>query len=219
MGLFSWFKNRRRCTVFEDSYCLTRDGLDLGICNAIRKQQHDGDFVVVVAHFPETFERILSVLERELISFEVCDERINSDLISSRIQKRPDNALITLAPMLQPDSKIHEDPIEEQSVCFLVCERHPLYRYDKAISDFANQSRFRTKLGYYISLDDELLKAFVKDWTKTVMRQMGAKDDELITSDMVSRRVVGLQKRYDRDIIKELPASSAKEWFEVNQVA
>ncbi len=219
MGLFSWFQNQHR--NLDDCYGMSRSVVDDGILESIQQQRRMGNLVLLVAHFPNTFERMVDCIDQKAVDITVCDHPIDHNFVSQKISLADPGAFVTLAPMLKTSDAKMESAIANpkgRSLCVIVCERHPLYSRDLAIGRFVKGLNVPTKLGYMISLEDPLLKPLINDWTKTLLVQMGFQPEEMMHTQIIRNRLVKLQKRYDRSVKNEVAANSAEEWFQKNKV-
>jgi hypothetical protein len=108
-------------------------------------------------------------------------------------------------------------PVDEsRNILIIVGERHPLPPHDEAVLDLARSLPCRCRLVYHISLEDAFMKRFGGDWLKDFLRRMGMKEDEVIGSRMVSRRIRLAQRKIARVSAVDSVADSAEEWFERN---
>ena len=104
--------------------------------------------------------------------------------------QRPEVQLI-LAPLLDD----YHPPLQDQTrhsdqmVALMVLERHGDIRRDDSIESFCRSAPMPIELGYFLSLDDPLVKEVVSPTSRLVLEQMGLEEHELITSNLITRRL------------------------------
>ena len=67
-----------------------------------------------------------------------------------------------------------------------------------------------------MALDDFVVATAINETTVELMKQMGLEERELISSNLVSKRVTRQLKRLQAQIHGDQPADSAEEWIELN---
>ena len=217
MSLFSKFNRSISFQEYADSYGLTRAGLNAEICRITRERLQAGDLVFVLPQFPSTFLQIQAAFDQRDVDYRVqatpLDENQLEELISENHGRE---AILTLAEMLQkfPVAKLPYSSKISASV--IVTERHPLGAKDESISAAARRLPLPTRLGFFLALDDPLLKPVNGDWVGSLLRTLGATETELISSHMVSKRIRSLQRRIQATAKSDKPADSADHWMAIN---
>lgn len=204
MGLIDWiyqqatsFKRLSRQPVATDVVWLNRQARNDGLAVRVAelRQHHDPQrFVILTAHFAEGLAELRPIVDA-VGNPAAADAALASDL-----------------PRLTGDWR--SDP--SWSVEILVLERHPLCERDDSILKFASTLPGRSRVTFYLALDDPLLRTFSSEWVRTVLQQLGMREDEPLESKMVSRRLRAAQKKFAIRMGRELPASSSDEWLRLN---
>jgi len=96
----------------------------------------------------------------------------------------------------------------------VVLERYPSGSMEKQQFDRLNVSTVIV----LSSLDDVFLKVCGGDSIKSVMKLMGAEQDEVIEHSMITSSIEAMQKRIEEKMISDVAANSAGEWFEQNKI-
>ena len=223
MSFFDWLNQPRSFTQFEDHYALTRDSLFGALKKPINDCVEQHDLVLLVAHFPECFTQIESQLEAWDLDFEVVVNRIDQDWVSTVNKGQQYNhVFLTLAGMLvyndDPEARKKARAIQGervQPVSMMVLERHPQIGRDSRVAAFAKSIANPVRLGYFLSLEDSVVTKLINPQLVQLMQQMGLTDQELVTSNMLTRR---LKRVLSRQVFTgvEAPAESASEWYELN---
>ena len=73
----------------------------------------------------------------------------------------------------------------------------------------------KVEFGYFLSLNDAVLRMTIDDQVIEILKQLGL-DDELISSTMVTRRLETVLRRTSNDFRGDTPCNSATEWLQVN---
>ncbi len=197
VGLFDWLTGKKARVEAEDRIWLTQQARSAAIRKEVAQAVADpaGPYaIMVVAHFKNCLEQ----LHAEIAGFD------------------QDRLLLTLADSLGGRTPTDFPVDESRNILIIVGERHPLPSHDEAVLDFARSLPCRCRLVYHISLEDAFMKRFGGDWMKDTLRRMGMKEDEVVGSRMVSRRIRLAQRKIARVSAVDPVADSAEEWFERN---
>lgn len=219
-GFWRRFWSDLRVELYPDTFALRREALWEGIRTAIERRREQDDLILLVTHFPATF---LEAQERlESWGIEPVASRVGwrpEELPWARIgpdgERGPAPVLLVLSEMLQG---AREDRVRDarRSVAMMVLERHPLSRSDERLLAFAKGIPAVTRLGHFASLEDDSVGPFVGDWTEMLLRQWGMRQVDLVTSDLVARRLTRARVAMDREIREEESVESARQWLEVH---
>lgn len=225
MSFFDWLKQPRSFTQFEDHYALTRESLFAALKKPIRDCVDRHDLVLLVAHFPDCFTQMEGQLETWDLEFEVVVNRIDQnwlDTVNSDRQyndRQCNHVFLTLSGMLDGDVAPQKTgrglDQSVQPVSMMVLERHPQIARDNRIAALAKSITNPVRLGYFLSLKDPVVAKLINPQLVQLMQQMGLTDQELVTSNMLTRRLKRVLSRLEV-AGNELPAESASEWFELN---
>ncbi|MHB8901071.1 MAG: hypothetical protein ACYC6Y_20170 [Thermoguttaceae bacterium] len=200
MGLLDWITGSgNNVEEVEDFIWLTKAAKSSGIIRAIIERlagTESPTVLLAVAHFDGCLADVRQLLE----SYGIDDSRV----FALRADHLPsvEDSLMTLEA--------------SDRVAMVVAERHPLPQRDRALVEFARQSRCRFRIEHHLSLEDPLLKRFAGEWTRNVLVRLGMTEDEAIQSSMVTRRVRAAQKKIDQCVMRDVDAESAEAWFERN---
>lgn len=200
MGFLDWLKApRSNVEDLGDFIWVSKAAKGAGVIRAVGESLSRSDaptVVLVVAHFEDCLSELRQLLEASGIN----DSRVfvfrADDLPSVK------NSLLGLDDL--------------QLVDVIVAERHPLLDCDDALVEFARQCGYRFRISHHLSLEDPLMKVFGGDWVRTVLMRLGMKDDEAITSPIVSRRVRAAQVKMAQNVVDASVVKSAEAWFERN---
>ena len=84
--------------------------------------------------------------------------------------------------------------IESGGLYILGTERHESRRVDNQLRGRAGRQGDPGESCFYLSLEDDLMRIFAKQWMSTMMEKMGMVEDEPIVSRMITKRIEGAQK-------------------------
>ena len=73
-------------------------------------------------------------------------------------------------------------------------ERHESRRIDNQLRGRAGRQGDPGESRFYLSLEDDLMRIFAKQWVSTLLERMGMEEGEPIESKMISKRIEGAQK-------------------------
>jgi preprotein translocase subunit SecA len=88
----------------------------------------------------------------------------------------------------------HEQVIAAGGLFILGTERHESRRVDNQLRGRAGRQGDPGESRFYLSLEDDLIRIFAKQWMSTMMQRMGMREDEPIESKMITKRIEGAQK-------------------------
>jgi preprotein translocase subunit SecA len=88
----------------------------------------------------------------------------------------------------------HEQVIAAGGLFILGTERHESRRVDNQLRGRAGRQGDPGESRFYLSLEDDLIRIFARQWMSTMMQRMGMKEDEPIESKMITKRIEGAQK-------------------------
>lgn len=212
--MFDWLFGKTNYYRFQDSYALTQETTFQGMLDALSARLAKGEVVFLFAHFPKMFAEIQERLSQSKLEYEIVSEPIDFGTVS-QLAKQSDRIYLSLAQMLRRNENSLQEA-ETQSLAVVSAQRHPMPKYDQLIEDWCRQLPFPVELGYFLSLDDPVISHVISEQAKKLMAQLGLGDNELVTSDMVSRRLKKVLNRKAATVIEEIDADSAAEWIEAN---
>jgi preprotein translocase subunit SecA len=88
----------------------------------------------------------------------------------------------------------HEKVIAAGGLFILGTERHESRRVDNQLRGRAGRQGDPGESRFYLSLEDDLIRIFAKQWMSTMMQRMGMEEDVPIESNMITKRIEGAQK-------------------------
>jgi len=199
MGLLDFLfggRKRARAEELTDRLWMTSDAKFDGLRReAITRSTGGADAVLLVAHFADVLARLEGIVGQH--SWAVpCRAVLASDLSRE----------LAFAARLD----------ESAVIDILVAERHPLPSVDDELAEFARALPCRCRIVHFLSLEDAVLKAFVGEQVRGMLKHLGMKDDEAIESAMVSRQVRKAQQRIEGRSFGSSRAASAAEWLQKN---
>lgn len=209
-------KSRPRHRRIQESYALREAGKWRAIGEAIEEVAGQGEPLLLVAHFPETFVRFQNHLHTWQRDYELVERPITPRDVFENPAFTGDRRYLALAEMLEPSGTPLPPRERAGGLSVVVAERHPLARHDVRLEQFVAELDLPTRIGYFLALDDPLPRAAVGDMAVTVMRQLGLNEHELIASHLLTRRIDRFTRRLDATVAREHLADSPAEWLERN---
>jgi preprotein translocase subunit SecA len=76
-------------------------------------------------------------------------------------------------------------------------ERHEARRIDNQLRGRAGRQGDPGSSVFYLSLEDDLMRIFAKDWVSTMLQRLGMEEGEEIRSPMVSRMIAKVQRKME----------------------
>jgi len=179
-----------------------------------------GRSVLLLAHFPSTLAAFGEELtSRELTLAAIPDHLTSAAALKLGAAESAPRVLFGLTRQLRSDEFPPPAEAPPSPLAVLVLERHFLRAHDESITQFAAGLGSRVEVVFHSSLEDSLMRLFAGEWVLNVLRQLGMKEDEVIESGLVARRLASAQAKVAADVAKggeERPADSPEEWLAVN---
>ncbi len=88
----------------------------------------------------------------------------------------------------------HEAVLAAGGLHILGTERHESRRIDNQLRGRAGRQGDPGASRFYLSLEDDLMRIFAKEWVSTLLQKMGMEEGVPIESGMISRRIEAAQK-------------------------
>ena len=88
----------------------------------------------------------------------------------------------------------HDRVIEAGGLFILGTERHESRRIDNQLRGRAGRQGDPGESRFYLSLEDDLMRIFAKQWVSTLLERLGMEEGVPIESRMISKRIEGAQK-------------------------
>ncbi len=214
--MLDWLFNKPGYRRFDDSYALTRHSLQDALRCSIEQRSGPNQVVFLVAHFPDIFCELQEALDVWNIPYDVIRKMINRRWMEQILPDKQPPVFLTMAEMFEPEMSSIEPIHKTPEIAIMVAERHPLDHHDREIEKFARQIPWPVELGYFLAMDDEIMNHFVNPDLILLLKQLGLREHELISSHMVTRRLNQATKKMSRNVEREQQADSAQEWFRLN---
>ncbi|MCK6473263.1 MAG: hypothetical protein L6R28_16080 [Planctomycetes bacterium] len=95
-------------------------------------------------------------------------------------------------------------------------ERFPLRDADDALVVGARRLPLECEVEFHLSLDDTVLRIFIKDSVVEFLRS-NSKPDQPMESNMVSNSIKRAQERIRKNVVNETPCESVEAWLTQNR--
>lgn len=218
MGLLDWINKRKHLfTRYDDAFALNRSALWRSLQQTVTDPQHAAKSIWLVVHFVDTFTSLQAELESWRVDYEVVTQPIDPNHLERSGLLSCAQIKVVLSELI-PESKgaVLLDTIPDNQIAMIVVERHPQIKYDDQIESFARMLPVAVEMGYYLSLDDEVIRLVINETSIEILQQLGMNEHELIASRMVTRRLNIMLKRISENFDSDERADSAQQWLEVN---
>jgi hypothetical protein len=216
MNLFQWLFRSPRFQREPDAFTAHREQLWSQILKAIRYQQGQGNVVWIVTHFADQFSEMQRRLGQWQQDYEIVMNRIDTATMVEMSRQKSQVVFLALAELLSPAETVDREIDNSILLSMIAIERHPMIDFDSLLETVATQIPSRVKFGYYLALDDPVFGSIGQSVLVT-LRQLGLKDDELISSYATSRSIQRIQKTRSANYDRTLRADSAMEWIALQE--
>jgi hypothetical protein len=192
--------------------------VDEAVVESAQRRVAAGDIVLLVAHFPHAFTRILDAVTDCALSCEVLTSRVRPhDLIHRHADLNGHATMVaTLACMLDPQRQPMMARRPGARISVVSVDRYPVAAPDRRLEQFLRSGDWSAYLGYFLAMEDDVLSRAVGPKTSDLLRILGLGDDDLFSSHLVNRRLERAIRRWTAQVPHERPAESAHDWFAFN---
>ncbi len=216
MSLWRWL-GLSRPTYEPDRVWLTRQAALAGLVRDSVQWLFEDAAVAIVAHFPATLAEVQKALDAASVAWRACQGPLSGpEVVSMSRAAEGGSVLLVPAPALRTDLPPVKTADRSRAVTVLAAERHPLRSHDERVETFAATIPYRTRLTFYLSLEDPLLKHCAGGWVEATLRRLGMAEDESVASPLVTRRIKRAQIELQKTTHRDEPAESAEEWYARN---
>jgi len=119
-------------------------------------------------------------------------------LIAQRKVLEPDSDMDQLAGEVRATTTVEQsEVIEAGGLYVLGTERHESRRIDNQLRGRAGRQGDPGTTRFYLSLDDDLMRIFAREWVGGLLEKLGMTEGQEIQSGMVSRGIEKAQKRVE----------------------
>jgi hypothetical protein len=219
MGIFSWLFGKPKRVQIEDKIWLTRSAKHAGIAADLRNPLPEQQNVLLLAHFPDTLAALKGELAQFPVKLEPLGLRITTKQVLAQATRDPRAVYVGLQRHLVIEEGEVDGGDEPGLSRIIVLERHPLRSEDDTIAAFAQNLGRPVRLQFHMALDEPLMGMFAGEWVAGMLRQLGANENNVIESPLISRRIAAAQKKFARLVPDPRTADSAVEWLQRNGLA
>ena len=103
----------------------------------------------------------------------------------------------------------HEQVIAAGGLFILGTERHESRRIDNQLRGRAGRQGDPGESRFFLSLEDDLMRIFAKQWVSTLLERLGMEEGMPIESRMISKRIEGAQKAVEAQNFEAANISSS----------
>jgi hypothetical protein len=217
MGFIDYLFGRAKFSRFEDSFAINRDSLWPTLRTSIETQLNDGHAIWIVAHFADTLFQLQTLLDEWEVDYQIADREIHPQAAAETTGSLNSSIVIVLADLLVLSDSIARDFDHSTSLAIIAIERHPLIENDQRIEKFAKSIPCHVRFGYFLTIEDAVIRRAVSETMVQLLVQMGMRDHELITSNMMTRRIETVLKRESNAFSNCQRADSAEDWYRLNE--
>jgi|SRR5687767_8382902 len=190
--MFGLFSPKKRSQRLDDKVYISRQRADQVLLADLAAYKSANRSVFLVCFFDATLQRLQGAPETSGITA-IKAEKIVNDLATRSVIKR-------------------ESPV------FLFAEHHPSFQVEDAVLNELEALCENSKpvIGFYVSLDEPMMKSFGSDNIVNLMRKLGMQEDEAISHGMVTKAIRNAQEKISKKVTTEIKCSSSEEWIRVN---
>ena len=185
-----------------------RDG---GVCADLRPVLAAGGRVLIVYHFPDTFESLKARLDDMRVPW----AQYQGD-ISGLLGKATAEAIVVASTELMPAANPPAQRDATRPVTLFVVGMHPILRGEERVDLFAEHLPFAVTIVRHIAIDEAPMRIFAGELTVSMLKMLGMKDEEAISDPRITAAVRRAQERIEKKQMNDRPARSAGEWMRVN---
>lgn len=184
----------------SDLIFLTRNAKFKSIVEDVKERHAKGQPVLIGTVAVEMSELLSSVLKASGIAHEVLNAK-NHEREAEIVALAGQKGHVTIATNMAgrgTDIKLSPESRDAGGLYILGTERHESRRIDNQLRGRSGRQGDAGESRFYISLEDDLIRRFAGDAFKQRMQFFGMKEDEIIESRMVSKRIESAQEKVEK---------------------
>ncbi len=202
--------NRKLRRVAEDDliYRTAEEKFD-AVAEEIARVHEQGRPMLVGTTSVEKSERLAGLLEARGIPHELLNAK-QHEREAHIVANAGQSKAVTIATNMAgrgTDIILGEGVREMGGLHVIATERHEARRIDNQLRGRAGRQGDPGSSQFFLSLEDDLMRIFAKDWVGTMLQKLGMEDGQEIQSPMVSRMIERVQRKMEAhnfDIRKNL---------------
>jgi hypothetical protein len=167
----------------------------------------EGKIVFLSYYFTDTGTTLSSTLKEIHVDFTELDD----------VRPEVENKI----NMVQADSfrtQYYRDRLSlgTREVIILFAEHYPLYKTENDLLKSLDSLGKHVSCFFYMSFDEPILTRFGAAKVVEMMKSLGMKEDEMISSPLITAAMVNVQKKIESKVNFEIRAFSLEDWFDKN---
>lgn len=192
-----------------DLIFLTQSAKFKAIVQDVKERHQKGQPVLIGTIAIETSELLSDVLTASGIPHDVLNAK-HHQREAEIVEHAGEFGKVTIATNMAgrgTDIKLTPDSVQAGGLYILGTERHESRRIDNQLRGRSGRQGDPGESRFYISLEDELIRVYSGGNLKKNMERFGMKEDEIIESPFISKRIEEVQERVEKqnfDVRKHL---------------
>lgn len=192
-----------------DLIFLTKAAKYKAIVQDVKERHQKGQPVLIGTIAIETSELLSDILTASGIPHDVLNAK-HHQREAEIVEHAGQFGKVTIATNMAgrgTDIKLSPESVKAGGLYILGTERHESRRIDNQLRGRAGRQGDPGESRFYISLEDELIRIYSGGNLKARMEWLGMKEDEIIESNMISKRIEEVQERVEKqnfDVRKHL---------------
>lgn len=192
-----------------DLIFLTQSAKFKAIVQDVKERHQKGQPVLIGTIAIETSELLSDVLTASSIPHDVLNAK-HHQREAEIVEHAGEFGKVTIATNMAgrgTDIKLTPDSVQAGGLYILGTERHESRRIDNQLRGRSGRQGDPGESRFYISLEDELIRVYSGGNLKKNMERFGMKEDEIIESPFISKRIEEVQERVEKqnfDVRKHL---------------
>lgn len=184
-----------------------------GMCADIKSLTSQSINVLALAHFPSTLNALQQELRASSVVFESFSLADSSLLCSVNASGK---VWTGLARAFLPTTSQIGVASQSNSLQIIVAEHHPISAKDRSLIESVDRLTCSASICFHVSLDDPLMKHFAGDKLATMMKRMGADENEPISHRFVTNAIQNAQEKIEEQVPRDVATESMEDWFRFN---
>jgi hypothetical protein len=218
--MFGWLASKNKYERFPDSFASKRERIVQSITDTAVREIGKNRITLIVTHFPATYADLSDSFDRHALSYQVLDTDRPLEqfkLYSAKPQISPilswSGSLLRAQSSVGPaNSKLNR---LERPLSIIVAERHPRWLVDEDIAQICREMSSDVKIGWYVSFEDPVVKKCLGENGIQLMKMMGMKSNEVITSELLSGRIGRVLRSKSMQCDPSIELTSAEQWVDL----
>ena len=211
--MLRWFGQRKRFEHVPDTFTQRRVQIVNAIIDIARKEAGKRRLTLLLSHFPEAFAELQLAFDCVNAKYTMLDGEDPEGQLQQIVFEQLQQPVLGWSGSFLSAGELESDRWDIP-MSIIVIERHPRVEFDVTLRRYFRRLSNDVRIGWYLSFEDPVVNACIGQNGIDLMKLLGMKFNDVITSEMLGARINRVLKSKNRKCDPNLEFKSAKHWVD-----